>query len=160
MYWLGNSRSVTVKDLYRTWLSSPEMRQWLSHHVNPSSADLYYGMRWVTHDPLPAIGTTIRRPHQILQWSTREGIARWFAGIGTTGSKDGWLGGVLMQTKAAGRNIIVDVDAFSTLCGQHREEFAALVQHSEARAMFSGDTYEGEVLTTAIRAKVIEASLF
>ena len=156
-FWMGNPTLGNMQSVSRTWKGSKELRSWLKQHVNLSSYTLFYGRR--LEDELPVIGAPLSRRGSVLQWSTRKKIAQWFAGIGTT--KPTWAAGALVQATATGSNVVVDIDRFSALAGRHHKDFAALMTRSDPVEMFSGEQYEGEVLTTSkVKGTIIEVERF
>jgi hypothetical protein len=159
---MGNSRPTALDWVYKAWKADVKFRKWLKTFVNPSSVSLFYGRRLTHQDPLPEVGSVLSRPNKVLQWSTVERTARWFSGIGfATESRQDWNGGALCSAHASSDEIIVDIDAFSILCGRHKQAFAEIAVRSDSIEMFSGEVYEGEVLTLpSVACRVLEAVRF
>ena len=151
-YWMGFSRSISLKDLRKIWGESPELKAWLTRHVN-RPATLYFGGRVDHAEDLPKVGSTFRRKGTVSHWSKERDTSEWFAGFGGLANQEG---GYLLMAKPPVGSIIVDVDAFSTLAGRHRESFKSMMTKKGIDEMFSGEQYEGEVITTAINATVLE----
>jgi len=158
-FWMGNTSEFSVKELFKIWNATPELRVWLKHRVNLSSYTLYYGAH--TDDRKLHVGAAWRGPSGIQHWSTDPHRSRGFAGL--NGRAAGWdkPGGVLVQAHATGAQVIVDVDRFSHVCGLHHVSFVKLMTKSDPKEMFSGEAYEAEVLTTsAVKGKVVQVEWF
>ncbi len=161
-FWMGMSRSITLTELYSVWKKSPLLQRWLRKHINPASVAVFHGKRWETTEPLPALGTPMVRKYKALQWSKERKTAEWFAGLTGTYStvNPEWVGGVLTGATASNADIIVDIDALSRFCGQHRAAYEAIEVNTDALAMFNGTQWEGEVLTTVkVQGTVIRAEM-
>ena len=158
-FWMGNTSEYSVKELGKVWKGSPELRAWLSKHVNLASYTLYYGARLKAGQHVE-VGDTWKGPKGVQHWSTNPSTSRWFAGIGTI-NKPSWPGGVLVEAHATKAQIIVDVDRFSHVCGQHHASFVKLMTKSDPKEMFNGEAFEAEVMkTSAVKGKVIEIRRF
>jgi len=162
--WMGSGvlqvMSFSAREVGKIWRGSTELRRWLATHVNFPSYTLYYGGRLNHPQELPVVGDPFPRKG-VLQWSTDESTSRWFAGLGNFHGPDSWDGGVLVQAQGGGANIIVDVDHFGSVCGQHQVSFAALMTKPDPVELFRKPAGEGEILTTGrVKGSVIQAEWF
>jgi GNAT superfamily N-acetyltransferase len=154
-WWMGNVNVLSVKKLHQLWAKTPELRQWLAKHVNLAGYTLYYGTQ--TADRSIAVGDPWKGPRGTQHWSTDRRRSQGFAGLHGRAGKWRLPGGVLIEAKARGSQVIVDVDRFSIVAGQHPASFRELMTRSSVAALFSGESYEGEVLTTsAVKGRVVE----
>ena len=159
-WWMGNANGYHIEEMVRVWKRSKDLRKWFAAHVNLQSYPaLYHGMRLSPTDNV-SVGDPVPGRSAVKQWSTKRRVAEWFAGIDTVNVPE-WDGGALVGGYATGSQIIVDVDRLSALCGQHLESFSSLMRKGDPVAMFSGESYEGEVLTTPnVQGTVIRVERF
>ncbi len=163
VYWLGMAQYGNMKELYRIWKGSKELRDWLSRHVNRPSYTLYYGRR-LSQSELVDVGDTLHRKGRgpVLQWTTRLKIATWFAALDvrnppTLPDAQGAVG----AAKVTGARVLVDVDRMIAFCTKHSEAVVPLLGNSDTvELLTSGESFEGEVLTTQVPAKVIRSEMY
>ena len=151
-FWMGNVNKFSIRELRKMWSKNPELKTWLKKHVNRGVGEIYYGAQ---SKDLPEVGSSFKRPGRgVHHWSKDLSRSRKFAQF--AGHGDTWY---VLVARPRPAQVIVDVDAFSTLAGRHRESFKALMTYPDPVGMFTGEQYEAEVLTIPLSAKVLEVSV-
>lgn len=162
-FWMGNVNTYHLKRACKAVTKNKELRAWLQRHVVLPSYTLFYGKKKVS--PVPEVGQAWTRPDKCQQWSTYEKTARWFAALPMSSSKPGGAinpvpGGVLVKAEATGSQVLLDLDRISILGGKHRKGLQALMAAGDPSRsvveLFSGEIYEGEVITVPVQGVVVE----
>lgn len=160
MYWMGNTNTFHLKNAGARWRKSRELRDWLREHVNLPSYRLYYGKRLDRDEPAPEVGTRVQRRYPTLHWSTNKEMAEGFAGFHDWQPKyerKRAPRGVVIEARARDKQVIVDLDRFGAVAGRHKQSFSDLVVRADVVNIFAGESWEGEVLTAKIPARVVES---
>lgn len=144
-FWMGNENTYHLEHAYKVWRGSKPLQEWLKTYVNLPSYTLYYGAQ--TDNKKLEIGQRIKRKYKVLHWSKDKRRPQLFAGLlGRTGN---WRkpGGLLLEAKASARQVLVDIDRLSKIGGKYHKDLDRIVTRSDVRDLFSGEEYEGEVIT-------------
>jgi hypothetical protein len=162
-FWMGNVNTHHLKKACKAVAKNKELRAWVQRHAVLSSYTLFYGKKAVS--PVPEVGQPWMRPEKCQQWSTYEKTARWFAALPQSSDRPGGVtdpipGGILVKAEASAGQVLLDLDRISILGGKHRQGIKSLMAAGDPSRsvvdLFSGEIYEGEVITVPVQGVVVE----